>query len=365
MITLAKRRAAHFARLALCLVLSAPLGALVGPSSASGQTTASDVSDWDICNDTSYVVRSASAYERDGRMVAQGWREILPGECITEAVPTQSGRFLFAESLPLHQGGIREWKGDTQFCASNEDFSSDISDDCGLNALISRGYLSVRPDEPQTRLRETADYSPESAKIAVQQRLLRDIGYDVSVIDGLAGQGTARLLRQFRVDAELDRNLAGDALIRALMRRAVEVNAQVGLEVCNESSQTVWSALATRESGNWRSRGWWRTEPAACTKIMTTPLPGTQAHVYATQERPNHDGVGSDGGPDRRLRSIATTPAQFCISEAEFDAIGNELCVEQGYAIASFRAAPTDADGARMRLTDADFSDPDPNGLRR
>jgi hypothetical protein len=73
----------------------------------------------------------------------------------------------------------------------------------------------------------------------------------------------------------------------------------------------------------------------------------------------------SEDGVDKRLRTVATTPSQFCIAESKFDALGNDMCLEQGYAVASFRPVSTDEKGTRIRLTDADFSESSIGGLRR
>jgi len=77
---------------------------------------------------------------------------------------------------------------------------------------------------------------------------------------------------------------------------------------------------------------------------------------------------GEDGietGPDKRLRSVAASPAQFCVAEAKFSALGREYCAEAGYAVANFRPIPTDNDGIRVTLTDQDFAAPNPVGLRQ
>lgn len=342
------------ARLVSVLILG---GILLGAASSSAAQSTDATTDWMICNDSSYIARTATGYSRNDTLTLKGWSEVIPGECIVEQVPVLSARFLYAESLALHHGGIREWKGENAFCVADSDFTLQTPGTCDGPDQTLRNYLAIRPGEPETRLGEPADYSPRAAQIAATQRLLRDAGYPVTQIDGLAGRGTSRLIRRFRRDAGLASSVDEADLIRALMKRVEELNESVGLEVCNDSGQTIWSALASRPSGQWRSRGWWEIAPQQCSKIMTRPLDGADAHVYAIQEQP--------GGADRRLRSIATGPAQFCISEAQFDAIGNELCVEQGYAIASFRPVKSEESGARIRLTDADFSAPDPNGLRR
>ena len=74
--------------------------------------------------------------------------------------------------------------------------------------------------------------------------------------------------------------------------------------------------------------------------------------------------TGPEYGPDKRLRSVAATPAQFCIAEAKFSALGREYCVESGYAVASFRPLPTDSEGAKVNLSNQDFSVPNADGLR-
>ena len=348
-------------RLITTLTLSA---ALIGTPALAQDDAAISVAPsntvaWDVCNETSFVLRKASAFIRDGRMTAQGWQELLPGSCQTLETPRGSPRFLYAESLDVHQGGIREWKGDTPLCVNHETgFSVDATQDCDAeDGLRSRAYFAVRPDEPVTTLLEPSDYGPAKAVIAAQQRLLRDAGYDMSRIDGMAGRRTSRMLRTFRNDVGLDSSADVPTVLQALLDAARAYKATVGLEVCNDSSAPVWTAVATRDGTSWRSRGWWKAEPGACTRPIDSPLPGTDAHVFALQEAPD--------GSDLKLQTTAVAPAQFCIAESRFDAPGETLCVERGYAVASFRPVPTEDPGARMRLTDADFAAPLPGGLRR
>lgn len=318
-----------------------------------GQTT-----EWQVCNETSYVLRTASAFLRGAGMAAKGWNEVMPGACITLTTPVSGPRFLFAESIDAHQGGVREWKGTTPLCVDETaDFTSSATEDCRLANRTERNFFAVRPGEPVTTLVEPSEFGRKKSAIAAQQRLLRDAGYAITRIDGLPGRKTSRLLRAFRKDNDLAATVTDEPLMRALITAAQTAQDAVGLEVCNQSSAAIWAAVATREDGKWRSRGWWRAAPEECTRPLDIPLPGTEAHVFAVQE-------GEDGS-DKRLRTVATTPAQFCIAESKFDALGNDMCIEQGYAVASFRPVPTEDSGARMRLTDADFSEQTPGGLRR
>lgn len=315
-------------------------------------------SEWQICNETSYVLRTATAFMRGASMKAKGWEDILPGSCITHITPASGPRFLFAESIKAHKGGIREWKGTTALCVDPDtDFVSDAVADCRLMNMIERDYLAVRPGEPVTKLVEPMDYGQQKAVIAGQQRLLQDAGYEISRIDGLAGRRTASLLRRFRSDNDLPSSLSGEPLLRAMVDVARSESTRAGLELCNGSTSTVWAAIATREEGRWRSRGWWRAAPEECVQPLNLPLPGTEAHFFALQDD------GSDG--DLWMRTVSTRPAQFCIAESRFDAIGNEMCADQGYTVANFRAIATEDNFTRIRLTDADFSEVTPGGLRR
>ncbi|MGJ8560611.1 MAG: DUF1036 domain-containing protein [Litorimonas sp.] len=318
-----------------------------------GQTT-----EWQVCNETSYVLRTASAFLRGAGMAAKGWDEVMPGACIAITTPVNGPRFLFAESIDAHQGGVREWKGTTPLCVDEDaDFTSNATEDCRLANRTERNFFAVRPGEPVTSLVEPSEFGQSKSVIAAQQRLLRDAGYAITRIDGLPGRKTSRLLRAFRKDHDLAATVTDEPLMRALIAAAQKSQDAVGLEVCNQSSAAIWTAVATREDGKWRSRGWWHAAPEECTRPLDIPLPGTEAHVFAVQE-------GEDGS-DKRLRTVATTPAQFCIAESKFDALGNDMCIEQGYAVASFRPVPTEDKGARMRLSDADFSEQTPGGLRR
>jgi uncharacterized membrane protein len=313
---------------------------------------------WQICNETSYILRTASAFLRGGGMAAKGWNEVLPGACIAITTPASGPRFLFAESIDAHQGGVREWKGTTPLCVDEDaDFTSNATEDCRLSNRTERNFFAVRPGEPVTTLVEPSEFGRTKSAVAAQQRLLRDAGYDITRIDGLPGRKTSRLLRSFRRDHDLDATVTDEPLMRALIAAAQTAQDTIGLEVCNQSTAAIWTAIATREDGKWRSRGWWRAAPEECTRPLDISLLGTDAHVYAVQE--------SEDGTDKRLRTVATTPAQFCIAESKFDALGNEMCIEQGYAVASFRPVPTEEKGARMRLSDADFSEQTLGGLRR
>lgn len=331
-------------------------------SAKTSNITTSDNS-WEICNETSFIVRLANAVIREGKITPKGWDNIKPGQCLAVDAPIDSPRYVYAESSPVHQGGIREWTGKTPICVSADDFTADATKNCALQNLETRNYLAVNPSEQRTTLIEPNNFG-KRAEIAGIQRLLRDNGFKISRIDGVSGRRTNRYIRDFKKKAALPINLPNSQLIDVMATAAKERQSDVGFEICNNSNATIWAAMATRDNGAWKSRGWWTIEKTNCSRPFTQTLIGTDAHFYALQENKIETEDGTNYGPDKRLRSVATTPAQFCIAEAKFSALGREYCVESGYAVANFRPLPTDSEGAKINLTDQDFAVPNAVGLR-
>lgn len=336
------------------------------PSSSlapTGVLSPNEKIDWNICNETSFMLRLANATLRDGTVKAKGWQTVQPGQCLTEKVERSAPRLLYAESLSFHRGGIREWKGNIPLCVKEEeDFLSEATQDCKRDGLLSRKYLAVKPGEKTTTLIEPADYG-DKAEIAGTQRLLRDAGYKITTIDGLAGRGTSRSIDAFVKAEELDKEPQGQALIAALVKAAARSTNNIGLEMCNKGTTRIYSAVGMQQNGNWTSKGWWAIDPDQCVRPITTSLEDLNAHYYALKEAPpTEDGEKPE---DLRLRSVATIPAQFCIAESQFSALGREYCFEGGYSVANFRPLPTDKNGKSVTLTDEDFATPAPEGLRR
>lgn len=320
-----------------------------------------NTNNWDICNETSYVLRFAAAYIRSDRMQAGGWSIVQSGACEVVVTPKDSPRFLFAESLPIHRDGVREWKGPVELCASEENFISDATDNCRLKNMATRDYFAVNPTERRTAFIEPGDFG-DNAETAGLQRLLRDAGYKITRIDGLSGRRTLRTIDEAKSDLELDKTASNQDLIAALIPAAETARDSVGMNICNDSTNRIFGAIAIQQDGNWTSRGWWPIETGTCAKPHDSSLIGTQAHVFALQESTDAEGRPL---PDRRLRSEVVTPAPFCIAESRFAALGRENCLEQGYAVVDFRPVPSDVDGQVIRLTDADFAEGGGDGLRR
>lgn len=354
------RRALHIGLTCLTLSLASPLWA----QDNAEETPQNSDYIWDICNETSYVLRVAHALVEKGITRVEGWRDVNPGACLpTPYNDPDTPRFLYAESLPLHRGGIREWKGTTKLCAKDEDFTSEATDNCALLNMDERGYLAVKPSESRTSLIEPSDFGSK-AQMAGIQRLLRDNGYKISKIDGLTGRRTSRSLSGFRKEAGIDKNIKGEELMEVLRTSASRAIRSVGIDMCNDSTAKIWGAVASREYGKWTSRGWWEIAVGDCTHIYTKALSGSEAHIYALQENIDPENPKA-ARPDKRLSTNGPKAAQFCIAESRFSALGREYCAEGGYVNANFRPVSTEEDGVKITLTDDDFSEASTAGLRR
>jgi len=320
-------------------------------------------SGWEVCNETSYIIRLASTFIRNGKMAPKGWDRLISGQCTSLPAPDGSPRYIFAESENLHQGGIREWAGTTPLCVASENFQADATKSCQLQNLEERNYIAVDPSEQRTTLIEPDNFGAK-AEIAGLQRLLRDNGFKVTRIDGLTGRRTSRSIRDFKKNLGLATSLSNPDLIKALAKAAKIKQSEIGLELCNSSNATVWAAMATREDGTWKSKGWWTIQTGECLQPFTKSLKKTDAHFFALQENVVKTDEETSFGPDKRLRSVSATPSQFCIAEAKFSTLGRDYCIEAGYAVANFRPLPTDKDGFKVNLTDQDFAAPNAVGLR-
>lgn len=181
----------------------------------------------------------------------------------------------------------------------------------------------------------------------------------------MTGRRTSRTLNKFLEDQDLPKNLSDPEKIDALEEAAFNYVEEIGLTVCNKSEEQVWTAIGLRKLGNWESRGWWSIAPDTCLQPFTESLEGADLHLYALQEDTPDDPETEDPRPDRKLISRAIQPAQFCIAEARFSALGRDNCADKGYHAADFRILPSDKVGTVLNLTDADFAAPSAVGLRR
>lgn len=317
---------------------------------------------WEICNETSFSLKLAYGEVQGEKPAARGWKSLRSGSCLTTEIENGQTKFLYAKSSDAHRGGIREWKGDYPLCTSDEDFQADSTIGCALQDLSQRNYMPVAADEAVTTLVEIENFGTKASTAGIQ-RLLQDNGYEISRVDGIAGRRTSRTLRRFLEDNELSGSLTIEEQLDALETAARDSVTTVGLTLCNRSTSVIWAAIGMSRKGNWESRGWWKIGVDNCKQVFTDTLISTDLSYYASQE----GGIGEGGTrlSDRTMRSGATKPSQFCISESKFSVLGRDNCIDHGYKAANFRIVPSDKEGLSIELTDADFAEPNASGLRQ
>lgn len=323
---------------------------------------------WEVCNETSYILRVAAVTSIDGELEPKGWSRADPGQCFEVSTAEGQPRYVYAESSAAHQGGIREWRGVHNFCAANEDFTARNDISCALQGMGSRDYISVDPSEQTTILTEPRDYG-SNAVTAGLQRLLQDNGYKIATIDGIAGRQTSRDLLAFLRSKDLPNSVPDAQKLSVLEQAALEKQSDIGIHVCNEADQRIWIATAYRFGASWESRGWWPAEPGSCVHAHTASIRNIDAHVFALLETSPLESEAAASGDispeDLILKSNAAVPARFCIAESRFSATDRENCSARGYNAASFRPLPSDQDGIRLTLSNAEFSAKNIGGLRQ
>lgn len=317
---------------------------------------------WTVCNETSFSLKIAYGQTQGKNPAARGWESLRSGGCLETDIADGQRKYLYAKSSKAHRGGIREWKGNVPLCTREDDFQAQPDIGCALQDMSKRLYMPVAADEPVTTLVEIENFGRKASTAGIQ-RLLKDNGYEISRVDGIAGRRTSQTLSKFLKDNELSSSLSVGEQMEALEAASLEKMETVGLTLCNRSTAGLWAAIGLRRKGNWESRGWWKIGSESCTQVYTETLTTADLSFFASQE----GGLDEAGGklPDRAMRSLAATPSQFCISDAKFSVLGRENCADFGYGAANFRIAPTDKEGQTIDLTDADFAEPNTSGLRQ
>ena len=315
---------------------------------------------WEVCNETSFIQEIATATITDSTpgtpMMVKGWLKLLPGACQEVEAVKGTPRFVYARSASVHQGGIREWKGQHDYCVGDEPFEAKTNLSCALQNMQSRKFLRVIPTEHRTAFVEPSDFG-KKAKTAGLQRLLKDNNYDVKRVDGLDGRRTTNTLNKFLKDNKLATDLSLEAKYVALEKHALKIQEKIGVTLCNESEAKVWGAIAYENGDEVESRGWWPVETGTCLRPFSESLKGRQVHFYARQE--NGDQT------DKVLKVSPKSAKDLCVGESKFSAVRQEFCEDQGYITARFHALPIDQTGARIILKDGNFAAAIISGLRQ
>jgi len=332
--------------LGLCVLA---LAWVTAPRGAHAQATRGG--GWQLCNETSYVLESATG-RPDGRAIlVQGWVRLRPGECRTAiAAPLARGtHYLYARTSSAHRGGRRQWGGEATLCVDpGNSFEIENPPQCAAMGLEERDFRRVqinKRDSWRTSFAEAQPYTLPRARAAGMQRLLIDAGYDIR--EGRSGADPRRIAQavgQFRSAARLAPNANEDQMIDALETAARRRAERLGLTLCNRTRARVWTAMARRRGEGWESRGWWQLGPNGCVRALDEALLQDAYYVYAALESPEGDRLLAAGGEP------------FCTSPARFAVLGRERCEERFYDTTLFtRISARSRDGMIVEFEERDF----------
>jgi uncharacterized membrane protein len=317
------------------------LGALLLCISFSVLATPAEAA-YRFCNATSYVLDSAIGYETDEGWQSQGWFRLLPGDCnkvLQETIDRES-YFVFARSIDAHDGGTKYFNGSDRFCTAPGDFLVNGRTNCASRGFDSFDFTHVDTqtgNDWTTTFSEPVNYSLNRAEIAGVQRLLRDIGSNVSQIDGLSGRRTTAAITEFQRSINLRTDgKVSPALFNALIESADQQQAATGLSICNNTDYLVWSAVGYESGEDFTSSGWIRIEPARCEKVIKGEL--TQKHYYTYAEAVDGSGlVARRHGQDLAWAGNHT----FCTKGTRFQIEGRANCAERGFDETGFKRIDT------------------------
>ena len=268
----------------------------------------------------------------DPQMRSHGWTRILPGDCASVlAGPVQTASYyIFARSIDAHQGPTKYFSGNERFCTLSKDFSIAGRENCALRGYESNDFIRVDTkagDEWTTTFGEPRKYSLEEARVAGAQRLLRDNGFRVPRIDGIAAKATARSVMAFqRAGGFEPTGTIDDTLVTALVAGAEDEQKRMGLDICNRTDYLAWAAVGLGGADDDMSSGWIRIEPRECAKAIKGRL--TQSHYFVYAEASDEHGQTArlDGRP-----LIWTGRDSFCTKSTRFEIKGREACTERGF----------------------------------
>ena len=310
---------------------------------------------WQICNETSFILSVSTAYESEEteEYKINDNTEIYPGECINKEVLNIYLRYIYAKSKSIHQGGIREWRGNFQICNNIVSGSKGISKNCQETNHESRFFRSIEPSESISYFIENENFKSK-ARTAGIQRLLSDNGYDINKIDGISGRKTIKALSKFKKLNKLENEIDKKLLMQKLAKMAKKESQKIGLTICNRTEAPIWTAIGTENGKEISSRGWWNIKIDKCTQIINRKLNSKKTYYFARNE--TKDIMKSEKNKKYlNIISDKTSTKNFCISNSKFSAITNINCKISGYDDAQFRQLPTDIAGLTITLTNNDF----------
>jgi uncharacterized membrane protein len=277
-----------------------------------------------ICNRTSYVLYAATATDRAGDIESQGWSRVTPGACRTafSGALVASAYYVYARSSQAHAGPARAWGGDKPICVKDGNFSTRTAStarDCASDDFFTLPFAPVdthRMTSWTMTLSETPNIATlDAARLAGRKRLLKDLGYKIASLDGLANGTADSALLDFRRKLHVSLRATDGDLFDALETSALKITAPAGYSICNDTAKPLAAAIGEKIGSGWISHGWWKIDAGSCATAITTPLAADSLYLFAQK-------VGG--------AAVVTGHAKFCVADIEFDIQGRTRCKDRG-----------------------------------
>ncbi len=293
--------------------------------------------EYQLCNQTSYVLDAALAVQIRQTTASQGWFRIYPGDCEVILSRTEDSEryFVYARTPDAYDTAPLPTAAANMICVAEEDFLIPGAWRCAdpNNSMVSFSEVTADTNSliGQTILTGENNFDQEQARIAGLQRLLIKAGFDPGVIDGNQGEQTSQALAAFRQRNNVSERESDAILFQALLDAAIEKVRSVGLTYCNDTEWTVFAAVGISSENATRAEGWFELAPGGCTRAIRDALEGDKLHVFAQAHDGNgfpviHNGAPLQWGGDTEL----------CTKATRFETETHENCRAQGLNMNGF-----------------------------
>lgn len=294
-----------------------------------------------LCNETSYVLSVATAFQLGLASKTEGWQSVLPGACKTalKNIPDGAGAFVHAVSHPAHSADKLVFDGSERFCIGPRErrFTIEGRRECRKRGHVSANFAPVEIDATRPTVTFTEDDNfGRLAVMAGIQRLLGDIGYETGTIDGFGGVRTREAISAFKLRYQIRGNPSNSDLLARLLDTAAEQSEERGLIMCNKTDYLVWAATGTVREDSFESRGWHRIDAKDCAQVINGNLDDKYYFYYA-------EAVTDTGRQAVRAGRPVLWQGDFtmCTKSTRFVINNREDCQARGLDPAKFRRIDT------------------------
>ncbi len=298
-----------------------------------------------LCNETSYVLQVATAYQQGVASKSEGWTQLLPGDCqqAMAQLPKGARVFTYAQSDSAYSGEGLVFDGGARFCIEleNRDFVIEGRRECRRRGLLEVDFSPIAntSGRPLVTFTEKRDFGNRRATMAGIQRLLADLQYEVGTIGGFDGQRTREASAAYRLRYQISGNPTGKNLLTSLIRTARQQASTRGLTLCNKTGHLIWAASSQLHGKKFESRGWIRIPARQCAPVISQSLTARFYFFYA-------EAVDATGLPviEAGRRKFWSGDFTMCAKQTRFVIIGDTECRKRGYDELKFRKIDTGAD---------------------